>query len=184
MIISKIFARYLKALNIWKTLRSYYFLSALVIHIFLLNNWLSHDWWDLPILILPNLLGFTLSGLAIFLSFVDREFRQILLQQFDDEESTPFFDVLTTYTHFLLVMSFALLFAVFSNGAIPVLESFTKIETVRFEGIESFSVFAVVVLSNFGHFLFIYSLVLLISAILGLYRVAVWYEDFSNDCEE
>jgi hypothetical protein len=48
--------------------------------------WWTQDWWELPISILPNLIGFSLGGYAILLAFGDEKFRKLLVPE---RKATP-----------------------------------------------------------------------------------------------
>jgi hypothetical protein len=96
---------------------SRYLLLAVLILPLTWGTWSKDGWYDIVIGVLPNLLGFTLGGFAIFIGFGDERFKQSLAAP-EDEAGTPsvYLEFCATFVHFILVQVVALLLAVASKG--------------------------------------------------------------------
>lgn len=96
---------------------SRYLLLALAILPLTWGTWSKELWWDTVIGVLPNLLGFTLGGFAIFIGFGDERFKQSLAEP-EDDPSAPsvYLEFCATFVHFILVQVVALLLAVGAKG--------------------------------------------------------------------
>ena len=115
-------------------------------------------WYDLCLSILPDILGFTLGGYALLIAFGDEKFRSILSGPKAEEKYSPFFIVNATFLHFIFFQLIALLFGIWcktwiiKDGAVAWL----------------------------GFTIFVYALVLAISAAFAILRVAKWYDQFTG----
>lgn len=176
----RIYGRYWQAYGGFAALaRSFYLHAALVITTICANAWLTSGWWDQVTSILPNVLGFTLGGFAIFISFGDEKFRQLLAEPDDGDEDAPtaYVKLCSTFVHFILIQILALLFAIvakamyfpWSNAP----ESF-KIALPWLNGVTGF----------IGYALFIYSLTSALAATMHVFRIASMYEAFQQNNRE
>jgi hypothetical protein len=67
--------------------------------------------------VLPNLLGFTLGGFAIFVSFGDARFIASLAAEADDTaQPSVYREFCATFVHFILVQVVALILAIVTKG--------------------------------------------------------------------
>jgi hypothetical protein len=74
-------------------------------------------WWETVIAVLPNLLGFTLGGFAIFVGFGDERFKASLAApESDPEIPTVYRELCATFVHFIFVQVTALLVAIVTKG--------------------------------------------------------------------
>jgi hypothetical protein len=80
--------------------------------------WTVPGWWDTVIGILPNILGFTLGGFAIFIGFGDEKFRSLLAEpdEEDPDRATVYVGLCATFVHFILVQILALLVALVAKS--------------------------------------------------------------------
>lgn len=82
-----IFGTYWRAYGGWiALLKSPYFHAALVLLALTFHTWTAEDWWEDVTSVLPNLLGFTLGGFAIFIGFGDERFRALLAEPEEDKQ--------------------------------------------------------------------------------------------------
>ncbi len=141
--------------------------------------WLSLNnfWWNDVLSVLPNLLGFTLGGFAIFISFGNDDFKAFISGTDPDEngKKSPFMGVCATFLHFVLVQFLALFTAIVCKAVwawsqflpcIPIIETF--ITPLRMIG------------WAFCYWLFLYGLMLIAAAALAIFRLATWYDDFQS----
>ncbi len=73
-------------------------------------------WWDQSISVLPNLLGFTLGGFAIFIGFGDEKFRALLADEGEDSKVNAYVGLCSTFVHFILVQAMALIAAIVAKS--------------------------------------------------------------------
>lgn len=97
--------------------RSGYLHAAVLLTVLTWHTWGGPHWWDTVISVLPNLLGFTLGGFAIFIGFGDDSFRRSLAAP-EDDPATPsvYFEMCATFVHFILVQVIGLVLALVAKG--------------------------------------------------------------------
>lgn len=115
---SPIFMRFWAAYGGTKALvRSPYLRTALLILPFCWGSWSVPNWWDTVIGVLPNLLGFTLGGFAIFVAFGDARFiASLAAPEADPDRPTVYRELCATFVHFILVQVAALVLAIVAKG--------------------------------------------------------------------
>lgn len=171
-----IYARYWSAYGGFPALvQSFYLHAALVITLICANTWITPGWWDEVTSILPSVLGFTLGGFAIFISFGDEKFRQLLAEPENAEDDTPtaYVKLCSTFVHFILVQIFALLVAIIAKAVHFPWESaphLFKLALPWLNGIAGF----------LGYALFVYSLTTALAATMHVFRIASMYESFQR----
>lgn len=173
----RIFGRYWSAYGgISAFIKSPYLHMALVLLALTYKTWTQVNWWDISIAVLPNLLGFTLGGFAVFLAFGDDKFRELLIQNDEDESeddgavsgSSLYVELCATFVHFILVQISAFLTAIVAKSLnfpyewCPCFKEFANNLTIAFWGL--------------GFLLFLYSMTSIIAATMHLFRTATWYE--------
>lgn len=113
-----IFVRFWKAYGGFSPIfKSTYFILAVALNLFCWGLWSEPNWWDLVFSVIPNLLGFTLGGFAIFVGFGDEKFTSSLAEP-ETDPTTPsvYREFCATFVHFIIVQVAALLLAVISKG--------------------------------------------------------------------
>lgn len=154
-------------------LKSPYFHCALILLLPLTaSTWLAPDWWNDPISVLPNLLGFSLAGFAIFIGFGDNDFRELMATpDRDDNGPTVYLAVCATFVHFIVVQVLAFLYAFLSKGLFFYCKLLDPIRD---------SVLPVLNWINgaVGYGLFIYALVSIVAATMHVFRIAKMYSSF------
>ena len=130
-------------------------------------------WWEQSISVLPNLLGFTLGGFAMFMGLGDEKFRALLAE--DDEEkdengnSKPnsYLILCSTFVHFIVVQAAALIVALIIKAwyfYTPFVDPIRPIIPV----LNFMS-------SALGYGLFLYALMSLVAATMHIFRIAVLF---------
>jgi hypothetical protein len=134
------------------------FLTAITFKLWLVGDW-SHE----VLSVMPPILGFSIGGFAMFVSFgADAGFIKILSGDSETGKS-PYLTVTSTFMHFILVQTFSILYAVV-GGALDA----------------SFLHHTLILINSVGVFMFIYGLSLVISAALMIFKVSIWHDDYSN----
>lgn len=140
-------------------------------------------WWEQNISVLPNLLGFTLGGFAIFIGFGDEKFRGILA----DPEPVPagqtpvanpsslpnlYVGLCASFVHFILVQAVALLFAIVAKSwwfyapfMDPIRDWLPVMNTIA---------------GAIGYGLFLYALTCVLAATMHVFRIAKMYARFRS----
>ncbi|MFT4190860.1 MAG: hypothetical protein QM617_04955 [Comamonas sp.] len=129
-------------------------------------------WWEQSIIVLPNLLGFTLGGFAIFIGFGDEKFRAILAE--DDEESdiNAYVALCSTFVHFILVQALALVAAILAKS--------WWFYTPLVDPIRPALPFLNAVGGAIGYGLFLYALTSVVAATMHIFRIAKMYAGFQG----
>lgn len=158
-------------------LRSPYLHVALLLLVLTAHAWLEQGWWGDVIGVLPNLLGFTLGGFAIFIGFGDERFRALLAAPEDDPGTpTVYVSLCATFVHFILVQVLALIFAVIAKSwwfwvdwPQPV-----RIAMPYLNGLAG----------AVGYGLFLYALTSVVAATMHVLRIASMYEMHQQACQQ
>ena len=178
--VRKIFGRYWRAYGGWRSLvRSPYLHIAFVLNCICFASWIGNkEWWETVISILPNLLGFTLGGFAIFIGFGDEKFRKLLVEETEKEileGKPPLYESLcATFVHFILIQILGLVFALVRKSLSVVVVDATQWQMVlrTLNPVAGF----------FGHLLFLYAMCSALAACMHVFRIAADYSDATN-CE-
>ena len=143
-------------------LSSPYFMISLLLTIFIVTFGASVKWYEHTLNILPDILGFSIGSFAILISLGDNKFRKKLSAEKDNQKSTPFMIINSSFVHFIFIQIIAILFALIS-------------QIVELENIVFFFI---------GIFLLIYALVLTLAATLVILKFSLWYQEFLNNERE
>lgn len=169
--VKEIFAEYWGAYGGGRALaRSPYLHLALVLLAVTYHFWATDKWWTQVISVLPNLLGFTLGGFAVFLGFGDEKFRALLAEA-DEEtphEASLYLKLCATFVHFILVQVLALLCAVVANASDFVYPWSRDMQAAL--------VWARLLGGAVGYGIFLYALTSVLAATMHVFRIAVFYE--------
>jgi hypothetical protein len=155
-------------------LRSPYFHLSIVLTAVTAESWLYDRWWSTSISILPNLLGFTLGGFAIFLGFGDEKFKAIIAGNEPGEvrRFSPYLSVSAAFLHFVVVQVAALLWALVASAL------YFDLPDARLAAIGSlFGILGGAV----GYWLLLYSLCVAVAAGVAIFRVASWYDSYQTN---
>lgn len=152
-----------------KNIRSVDFWLAVMVWLLCARYWIIGPWWDQVIGVMPNLLGFTLGGFAIFLGFGSDAFRGVISD--DDEFKSPYISVSAAFLIFVSMQLAALLYALAARAVhfdIPQCLKSWEVWILRAE----------LVFSGIGYFLFIYSITLAFRSAMRIFRLSRWYHAF------
>ncbi len=147
---------------------SAYFWTSVGLCVFSFRAWHAEPWWDLVIQILPNLLGFSLGGYAILLSFGDEKFRAAASEKDGSDVPSPYLQISASFLHFILIQIIALLMAVAARGWHPKFLSGSVVSHAH--NIES----------AVGYWTFLYALCLAGSSAIQVFRLSRWLEFHYN----
>jgi prepilin signal peptidase PulO-like enzyme (type II secretory pathway) len=168
-----IFSRY------WKTyggtsalLRSAYFHAAIILLLLTAHYWLTEKWWEQSISILPNLLGFSLGGFAMFLGFGDEKFRAILAEKSQAEATSAYLNLSASFVHFIFIQFLALIAAILAKS----LDFYITLPDCISTPIWWLGKF----FHGIGYLLFLYSITSMLAATMAVFRTCSWYEILQN----
>lgn len=129
--------------------------------------WIREPWWDQVIATVPTLLGFTLTGFAIFLGFGSDNFKRFLAMG-DSETENQYLSVGAAFVLFVIVQLTALIFAMVVKGfQFPTPEFLVPYQR--------YLVVGSAIVAGTGYFTFLYGLILSLRAALRIYRLSRWY---------
>lgn len=138
------------------------------------NFWLKDKWWDQVLSVMPNLLGFTLGGFAIFLAFGDEKFKALISGSDEDkEEASAYLEVSATFLHFVLIQVGALVAALIANGL-------TVAPTDLPSGLQSALDWLATGGRLLGYWLFLYGICSAAAAAIAIFQVAFWYDSYNG----
>lgn len=156
-------------------IRSPYLHIAIILALVTIKFWLNNKWWEQSLSVLPSILGFTLSGFAIFLGYGTEKFRKIMAFRSPMTGKSPYLDVVVAFVHFSLFQILAIFLSLMASN----------INAFEYFNIQSYSksiesVYLWLVIGFLGYGTFIYSLLLSFSVSFTLYRLATWYVQFET----
>lgn len=174
--VGKLVARYWAIYGGWNAVwRSPYFQVSIALAALTCGFWSRGEWWTQVVDVLPNLLGFTLGGFAVFLGFGDAKFLALISGKDEEEgnQESPYMSFSATFLHFVLLQVVALLWAIL-NAAMHSF-SFAWLAPIS-PLIGALSVLAGAV----GYWLFLYSILAAAAAAFAVFRVAGIFDQFST----
>jgi hypothetical protein len=147
-------------------LSSLYLLSALIFTglspaLWLVKPHITPKWVALSTSIVPNLLGFSIGGMAIMLSFSSGRFLDAVRQQ--GKPDSYFLKMMAKFYHFTLVLTCALLSSIFYQNLDFSSNKINNLEIIS-------CIFKIG--SFFGCFLFIYGIILVLSMTSSIWHTA------------
>lgn len=150
-----------------------YFHLSILLTVVTANSWLNEKWWFTTISVLPNLLGFTLGGFAIFLGFGDEKFKAAIAggHAGETQSFSPYLSVSATFLHFVIVQVAALLWALVGSALYF---------DLRDPGLAVVGKVLGMVGGLVGYWLLLYSICVGVAAGVAIFRVAGWYDAFQT----
>lgn len=177
-----ILSRYFSAYGgIRALLFSPYLHIAFIFTIISAHSWIETAWFDMPIGALPSMLGFTLGGLAIWMSVGDESFR-LFLSKYDPERGykTPYVRASASFVHFFVIQVIALFFAICAKSlyyVFPYKIQFVGVDIIGF--ITNITPF----FHAIGFFLFLYAILLGLAMALQIFRMICLFNKVRNHPE-
>lgn len=170
----EIFSRYWQAYGgLRAVVRSPYFHASMVLLALTQHTWSNPEWWDIVVGALPNLLGFSLAGFAIFIGFGDERFRSLLAKPEEDaQQPTIYVSLCATFVHFILVQILALIYAVVAKS--------WWFYASWMEPVRDLLPYANQVAGALGYALFLYALASVLAATMHVFRIAAMYESYQR----
>lgn len=167
-------------------LQSPFFHASLVITTLLFPYWSSPRWWETVIAIMPNLIGFSLGGYAIWLGLGDDSFRKLLSGRAEQEaadEPSPFMQVNAAFVHFIIMQVAGLFAAIFAMAYyFPLSHDSVLWKVAKFLHINLVETLYIgrLIYWGFAFWIFIYALLMAVAATLTILRVAHWFEKYKD----
>jgi len=159
-------------------LTSPFFHAAVVLSFFAILDPVNGVWVERSQSITPSMLGFTLGGYAIFVSFGDDAFKRAIAGTKNGEES-PLSKFNNTFFHYIFVQSMALTSSLFSESALrirnPLITNDPRPILEWLVGVSAFLVSSVTIV------LFFYSVFLSIAAAMAIRDLVSAYDAGHSD---
>ncbi|NKB38186.1 MAG: hypothetical protein GKR93_13655 [Gammaproteobacteria bacterium] len=152
--------------------KSQYLWASLILTAILYPHWSTPYWWDDVLSIMPNLLGFSLGGYAMWMAIGDDNFRKLISGEGEDNKPSPYMAVNAAFVHFIVLQILSVIL-----GLIAKAYYFTPEPSNTFVSFFG-EYFRLVCLVGYGfsYFIFIYALLAALAATLALLRVSSWYD--------
>jgi hypothetical protein len=179
-----VFGDYWVAYGGWPALsRSAYFHVSAVGAVLLAPFLATKDWWDIVIQVLPNIVGFSIGGYAIWLGFGDEKFKALMSERESGSTASPYMEVSATFCHFVIIQLAAILFAM---GAWTL--NFDASQSWPFQSVSNYvgmawrdiAVPLRYVGATIGGFLFLYALATAMAAVLAIFEIAQWFDRYRS----
>lgn len=148
---------------------------AFIFSVILFPVGLDSKWVSYSQNIFPDLLGFTLGGFAIFVSFGNEKFVSLLTGPDDDGKPSPLLSISASFAFFIFCQIFVLIYSIafeFFPRLASLIPSFPSRE-LFLQGVE-------VLLSFVGAFLTIYALTLAFAATHSIFRLVCLFDVFDS----
>lgn len=174
--VRKIFATYWSAYGGWKALlRSFYLHVSLVFLALLYPFWSNEkqEWWETVITVMPNMIGFSLAGLSIWLATGDEKLKSIIsgTRSKGSEKHSPYITVNGSFVHFILVQILALVSAFIAKAYY--FEPFGLLEEYEYSGLILFG-------WGIGFLFFVYAIATAVAVTMSIFRVSTWYDNHQS----
>lgn len=158
--------------------KSRYFWCAFFTTVILYPSWSHQGWWNDILSLMPNLLGFSLGGFAMWIAIGDEAFKKIITGDENNDDGTieysPYMSVNATFVHFILLQLLTIITALLTKSYSSIL--INNAFMYYYFGINY--KYALLTLSFFAYFIFIYSVFSALAAVLAIFRVSSWYNTF------
>jgi len=153
---------------------SKYFWLSVVAAIVCSRYFGAPGWWDLVLGVVPGLVGFSIAGVAIFVSLGSDKLRASLAGAMPNKvETSPFIDFMAMFTHFIVTQLIALVVAIVSKA---LYQSPISAASPLVSYAEPFKE----PLWWLGGFFFIYAVLLCVALAVEIYRLATIIDDFQT----
>ena len=152
------------------------FLSSPFVHVSAISTalytmgYLSVDWQNLALTALPTLLGFSLAAYTITFTLMGSALHRALSTAIDKKSGIPLIrTVNSTFFHVVIVQSIALIFSIMNKGTLVTgaIQSLPLTYTAKLDAIDIVNLIG----NATGFFLVIYSVFLLASIAIGMFRL-------------
>ena len=175
--------RYWSSLGGWRDIvKSPYIHIAIILTICSINYWSATAWYSQVISVLPNLLGFGVTGYAIWIGWGDDRLKK-LLKSSQNKISSDYLHVSAIFAHFCIVqvisLTYAILASIFSYevNSEQLIGKILLWLNLSLSFFSSFNFFG----GFIGFFLFIYAILTALETILALFRISSWVDRLSED---
>lgn len=160
-------------------LSSRYFWSALALTLLCYPFWNQQGWWETPVSILPDLLGFTLGGMAILIGICEARVAKALSWREPGQSESDLAVIVSTFAHFVIVQGFALVAALLCKSLYVPLSTLPFVGGYFVEHSEVANTWATASQAigwGGSYLLFMYSILLIFATTLELFRVSTLLE--------
>ncbi|MFQ1048432.1 hypothetical protein [Avibacterium paragallinarum] len=176
--VKEIFQYYWSIYGGWKALSVSPYLHLAILLLALTHHyWSERGWWQQSLSILPNLLGFSLGGFAIFLGLGDEQFRAILAQKDKNEKNSPYTLVSSTFVHFILVQCLGIIFALLSKS-MAYQPSWLSDEYMAYFR------YITPICWGIGYLFLLYAITSMMAVVMAIFRCTKLYEIYQQKLEE
>lgn len=176
--VRKIFSVYWSAYGGWKALfSSFYLFVSLLILVILYPLWSKDGWWDTVITIMPNMIGFSLAGLSIWLATGDEKLKSTIsgTHPVSSGKHSPYIRTNASFVHFILLQVFALMAAITAKAYY--IEPFGVFKKYDYQYLILFG-------WGLGFLIFVYAMATAVAVTMSIFRVSTWYDSHQSKLRE
>ena len=156
-------------------LNSKFLWLSILISIFLYPRWSQPSWWDDVLSIMPNLLGFSLGGFAMWIAIGDDDFRALIAGEDETDDAgsiSPYMEVNAAFVHFIILQLSSIIFALFAKTYFFILNP----STPYYEMIVKILPYVITPGYFISYTIFIYAIFSGLASTFALLRVSKWYD--------
>lgn len=168
----------------WRALaKSFYLHLALFLSVLATPYWLTESWYEITLQVLPNVLGFALGGYAIWMSFGDKDFRELLSKPRPGLLTSPYLDFSASFAHLVMVQVTALLVALgmkIAQFRVPLDHPLSPVVRRLTPYTELIWTYLSIPLNFLGFLLLVYAITSAVAATMAIFRVAMLFEKHTH----
>ena len=141
------------------------------------HRFLDGSWAELAMQVVPAVLGFTLGGYAILVSFAASDFRHALAGKHDGEDTSPLMEISAAFFHFFAVQTITFIYA-FVSPAIYRFNFLTDALQLDYSKlVEIMSYTGLSIFTFLGCCFIIYTVLMILATAMRIYSLLEDYDD-------
>lgn len=147
---------------------------SIIVTLCLYGLWMRDGWWDIVIQIIPSILGLSLGGYAIVVSFGNERFIKLISGPSKKSPVSPYKATSSNFLHFIIAQTLSLILAISFQSFYEEYYPQWMLDTIGIDLLENMKY----ILWGICFLVFIYSLVTAISAAITIFKFSGFLDDF------
>lgn len=161
-------------------IQSPYLWLSLALTALLFPHWSKPLWWDDVLSIMPNVLGFSLGGYAMWMAIGDDNFRKLISGEEEDGEPSPYMEVNSAFVHFIILQILSIILSLIAKAYYFSLPSDHPLLSLLGGGFKHLCLAGYAI----SYFVFVYAIVSAFSATFALLSVSYWYDRHQSNLRQ
>ena len=158
---------------------SRFFLSSVLITALSYIEWMNNDYSELPISILPDILGFSIGAFAVWLGFGSEDFKEVITK-LQTKHGNGYDVSNASFLHLIIVQTLALVYALTFSSVVknPEIQDLSISIASHSNQTLIFMIGLDFILRFLGFLIFIYSLLLVAAVGMNIFRITIWHRKY------